>query len=87
MLKEVLKEINKTRIYSTSALANSLSIDEELVKEAIFQLIRMGYIVEDEASPSCESKCSGCAYSSICNTSTIKTFTITHKGKLLLNNI
>ncbi|NLK42844.1 MAG: hypothetical protein GX300_00415 [Tissierellia bacterium] len=87
MLKDVLKEISRIRVYSTSTIADSLDIDEELVKEAIFQLIRMGYIVEDETSPTCEVKCSGCAYSSICNTKAIKTFSITDKGRLLLNKI
>jgi len=87
MIKEVLKEISKVRVYSTSSIANNLNINEELVEEAIFQLIRMGYIVEDETSPDCNVKCSGCAYSSICNAKSIKTLSITEKGKLLLENI
>ncbi|NLY86061.1 MAG: hypothetical protein GX077_06895 [Tissierellia bacterium] len=87
MLKEVLKEISRIRVYSTTSIANNLNMDEELVKEAIFQLIRLGYIVEDETRPNCDTKCGGCAYSSICSISTIKTLRITDKGKLLLNNI
>lgn len=87
MLKELLKEISRERIYSTSSIAKSLNIDENLVEEGIFQLVRMGYIVEDETSPTCDSRCRGCAYTSICNTSKIKTLTITDKGKHLLNKI
>ena len=39
MLKEVLKEISRIRVYSTTSIANNLNMDEELVKEAIFQLV------------------------------------------------
>ncbi|HEY8363325.1 MAG TPA: FeoC-like transcriptional regulator [Tissierellaceae bacterium] len=87
MLKQILKEISKTRIYSPSSIAKNLNIDDELVKDAINQLLRMGYITEEEIKPNCDSKCSGCAYHFSCNTISIKTLTITEKGRQILNNI
>ncbi|MCK9443458.1 MAG: FeoC-like transcriptional regulator [Tissierellaceae bacterium] len=84
MLRKVLYEISKSRLYSPSNIAKELNISEALVEDAIGQLIRMGYVSQDETSPTCDTKCSSCAYSSVCNTVTIKTLSITSKGKTLL---
>ena len=83
MLKNVLKEISIAKIFSTSVIAQNLNITEALVEEAIEQLSRMGYIEEDMGSPTCETKCSGCSISS-CNTTPLKTLSITKKGSKLL---
>lgn len=87
MLKNVLKEIYNSRIFSISLIAKNLNISEALVEDAVAQLLRMEYIVEDMGSPTCETKCSGCTMKSFCNTVPIKTFSITDKGEKLLENM
>jgi len=87
MLKDVLREISLAKLFSISLISKSLNISESLVEEAIEQLSRMGYIMEDMGSPTCETKCSGCTMSSMCNTIPLKTISITDKGKRLLENM
>lgn len=86
MLKDVLKEINNSRILNISNIAKKLDINEGLVEELIDQLERMGYIKEDMGSYTCESKCSSCTASS-CNTIPLKTLSVTTKGENLLKTI
>lgn len=86
MLKDVLKEIKNSRVLDTSLIAKHLNISEALVVELISQLERMGYVVEDMGSYTCESKCSSCKVSN-CNTIPLKTLSITNKGEGLLNKI
>ena len=83
MLKDVLKEISRAKVFSISVIAKTLNITEALIEEAIEQLSRMGYITEDMGSPTCETKCSGCSVTS-CNTIPLKTLSITEKGNKLL---
>lgn len=87
MLKNVLKELSIARAFSVSNIARTLNTSEALVEESINQLSRMGYIVEDMGSPSCETTCSGCSMKSLCNTTPLKTISLTEKGRALLENI
>lgn len=87
MLKDILKELSIARVYSTEDIARKLEIAEALVEEAIGQLARMGYIVEDMGSPSCDITCGSCSMSSLCNNVKLRTINITEKGKKLLKNI
>lgn len=86
MLKYVLKEISTSRVLDKSDLAKKLDITEGLVLDLINQLDRMGYLVEDMGSLTCESKCSSCKVSS-CNTIPLRTLCITKKGEELLKTI
>lgn len=86
MLKAVLIEIRNSRILDISSIAKKLNITEILVEELIAQLERMGYVVEDMGSQTCENKCSTCTISN-CTTIPLKTLSITDKGEKLLNNI
>ncbi|MDR7869767.1 MAG: FeoC-like transcriptional regulator [Tissierellaceae bacterium] len=83
MLKNILKEIYTSRLFSKTDISKSLNISEEIIDSGIDQLIRMGYLMEEMGSPTCESKCSSCAYSR-CSTIPIKMFTVTEKGKKIL---
>jgi len=83
MLKNVLKEINEAKVFSKALIGNNLNISEGMVDDIVNQLIRMGYVIEDLGSPTCESKCSGCSISS-CKTTPIKMLSISPKGKQLL---
>lgn len=83
MLKNVLREIFESRIFSKPLIGKHLNISEGMVDDLVNQLIRMGYVSEDLGSPTCESKCAGCSVSS-CKTIPIKMLSVTQKGKSLL---
>lgn len=83
MLKNVLKEIYEAKLYSTALIGKNLNVSEGMVDDIVNQLIRMGYVIEDLGSPTCESKCSGCSISS-CKTTPIKMLSISPKGVKLL---
>ena len=85
MLRDILKEISVAKTFSIPTIAKNLNTSEALVEEGIDQLSRMGYLIEDMGSPTCETKCSGCMISN-CNTIPLKTLTITKKGEQLLNS-
>lgn len=85
MLKDVLRKIYGSQVFSSSTIAKELDISQSMVDEMVTQLIRMGYISEDLGSPTCQSKCAGCSISS-CKTIPIKMLSITDKGKRLINN-
>jgi CRISPR/Cas system-associated exonuclease Cas4 (RecB family) len=87
MLKNVLKEISSSKVFSIPLIAKNLNIPEALVEETVKELSRMKYIIEDIGSPTCETKCSGCSMKSLCNIVPIKTISITDKGKKILENM
>ena len=84
MLKNILNEIYKSQVYSKTDISKTMDVSEDMIESAMDQLVRMGYLIEEMGSPICESKCGSCAYSR-CSTIPIKMFTITDKGKKLLN--
>lgn len=83
MLKNILKEIHSSEMFSKPNISKELNISEEMLESGVEQLVRMGYLSEDMGSPTCESKCSSCAFSR-CTTIPIRMFTITDKGNKLL---
>ncbi|HAE91290.1 HTH domain-containing protein [Tissierella praeacuta] len=86
MLRDVLKEISNAKVFSVSLIAKKLNISETLVEDAVKELSRMNYIIEDMGSPTCETKCSGCSMKAFCNTVPIKTISLTDKGMKLLKH-
>ncbi|WP_313755822.1 hypothetical protein [Tissierella sp.] len=86
MLKDVLNEISNAKVFSISLIAKKLNISETLVEDAVKELSRMEYIIEDMGSPTCETKCSGCSMKAFCNAVPIKTISLTDKGMKLLKN-
>ena len=84
MLKEVLREINNSDYISKNNIAIKLNKSEDLIEDAFSQLIRMGYIEEDNSSNGCNLQCSSCPYANSCNTPLVKSITITKKGEKLL---
>lgn len=83
MLKNILKEIHTAEIFSKPNISKNLNISEEMLESGVEQLVRMGYLMEEMGSPVCESKCKSCAFSR-CSTIPIRMFTITDKGKELI---
>ncbi len=85
MLKEILKEISNSNYISKSNIAVKLNINETLIEDAFSQLVRMGYIKEDENNDvNCSSSCMGCPYAKSCSKLPVKTVILTNKGKSLL---
>lgn len=84
MLKNVLKEIKNEKYISKANIAKKLNTTESVIEQAFSELIRMGYIKED-SSKSCNSKCNGCSFASLCNRVPINTIIITEKGERLLD--
>ncbi len=85
MLKDLLKEMSQSKIYSKKVLANKLNTNENMVNEGLNHLMRMGYIANDVIGGSCDLKCAGCPIKT-CSLNPINTLVITDKGKKLLNN-
>lgn len=85
MLKDILKIMDDTGALIKSKISKDLNISEEMLEDLIKQLIRMDYLKEDLGSPTCETKCSSCPLSS-CDSTPVKMYKITDKGKKLLND-
>lgn len=83
MLKEVLKEINDSKYISKSNIARNLNTTENVIEQAFLDLEKLGYIKTDNTK-SCNMKCKGCSFASLCNKVPLNTITITEKGKKLL---
>jgi predicted transcriptional regulator len=84
LLKEVLKEIKDSKYVSKTSIAKKLNTTEDVIEQIFSELDRMGYIREDNAK-SCNMKCKGCSFASLCNKVPINTVMITEKGEKLLN--
>lgn len=80
MLKEVLGKIWDSPVYSASKISRQLDVSEDMLEDMIVTLVRMGYLNEDLGSPTCETKCSGCAVSN-CKTIPMRILSLTDKGK------
>ncbi|OLS03445.1 FeoC-like transcriptional regulator [Tissierella creatinophila] len=87
MLKETLKLIDETNLYSDLYISKSLNISKDMAKALVEDLIRMGYLIEDIGSSTCETSCNRCPYARSCNTTLVKTFKISSKGENLLKSI
>lgn len=87
MLKETLSLIDETNLYSDLYISKELDISKDMANDLVGNLIRMGYLVEDMASPDCETTCRSCPYAKSCGTMPLKTFKISSKGKKLLKTM
>lgn len=87
LLKETLNLIDKTNLYSQSYISKELNISKDMANNLLEDLIRMGYLIEELGSPTCETSCNRCPYARSCNTTPVKTFKISSKGERLLKTI
>ena len=86
MLKQLLLEIYNADYVSKLNLAVKLDRSVSLVEEGFAELVRLGYLSED-ASLSCyDLPCGKCPYASLCQKEPLKTWTITEKGRALLES-
>lgn len=84
MLKDLLKEINQTKAFSTAHVSKKFKLSEDTVKDMILQLVRMGYLIEDLGTIACETSCGKCPYARICNANPTKLYRLSKKGQKLL---
>ncbi len=87
MLKEALNLMDKTNLYSHPYISKKLNITEDMAKVLMEDLVRMGYLIEDLPSPTCNISCNKCPYARTCNTNLVKTFKISSKGEKLLKTM
>ncbi len=84
MLKEILKIISRDGYLSRSQLAAELDTSTEIIDVGIEQLLRMGYLLEEDTGQSCSTVCTKCPFASNCNKDIVKTFQISEKGSKYL---
>ncbi len=84
MLKDLLIHINDTGYFSKPLLARTLGLSEAMVDEGLTQLLRMGYMQEEETPVFCADDCSGCAFASFCHKELVKMYQLTDRGRALL---
>ncbi|MFA5448478.1 MAG: FeoC-like transcriptional regulator [Sphaerochaeta sp.] len=84
MLKEVLARIQSDGFLSKALLARELSVTEPMIEDAIGQLIRMGYMQEEESGADCITSCTGCAFATMCHKKLVTMYQLTQRGKKLL---
>ena len=85
MLKELLMEISGADYVSKAAMAGKLGQPVSLIEDGLIQLVRMGYLSEDQGLQSCDLPCGRCPYASMCNKVPLKTLAITEKGQKVLD--
>lgn len=83
MLKNLLNEIYRSKLFSKTDISKKLDVSEEMIDRGMEELVRMGYIIEEMGSPICESKCRSCAFTK-CTTIPIKMYTVSTKGEKFL---
>lgn len=84
MLQEMLEIINREGYISRTMLSKELDTPIEVIDEGIEQLLRMGYISEENTSEGCATFCGNCPFANNCSKEIVKTFKITDKSKTLL---
>lgn len=84
MLKELLVEIGNCDYLSKRILASKLGTPVSLIEGGLRQLVRLGYLAEDEGLQNCDLPCGKCPYTTMCNQNQLQTMTITKKGRQFL---
>lgn len=84
MLKELLYEVNQADYISKAVMARKLDQPVALIEDGLAQLVRLGYLQEDQGLQACDLPCGGCPYASMCNKNPISTMSITEKGQNFL---
>ncbi|HHU60532.1 MAG: hypothetical protein QM401_01175 [Bacillota bacterium] len=87
MLKELLVEIGRADYISKYMLASKMNQPLGLIEDVFTQLIRLGFLEEDEGLSTCDLPCGRCPYASMCNTNPIKTINLTKKGQDYLTSL
>jgi hypothetical protein len=86
MLKDILKIIDRDGYISRVQLARELNVNKEIIDDGIEQLLRMGFLVEEETGDNCASYCSKCLFAKSCNKEIVKTYRMSSDGVVYLKN-
>lgn len=81
MLKDILIIINRDGYISRSQLAKELNLPKEMIDQGISQLLRMGYLIEEETGADCVAACAKCPFAKNCGKEIVKTFKMSDRGK------
>ena len=84
MLKDILRIIIREGYISKTMLAAELKTSAEMVEDGIAQLVRMGYIVEEQTGEDCAVFCGSCPFAKTCGKEIVKAFAISDKGQGVL---
>ncbi|MEG3069509.1 MAG: hypothetical protein HQP61_10595 [Peptococcaceae bacterium] len=86
MLRGILRIISRDGYISRSQLAKELNILKDIVDEGIMQLLRRGYLLEENTGEGCATFCVKCPFARNCSKEIVKTFKISAKGERYLKN-
>lgn len=81
MLQDILRVIQRDGIILRPKIARELNLSEDLVDDGIRELIRMGFIVQEETGSDCAVACAKCPMAQTCLKEVVKTYQISEKGK------
>ncbi len=81
MLQDILNLISEYGFISRVLLASKLNVSLKSIDNALFHLINMGYIIEEEKSLECDTVCSKCSFINTCQKDIIKTYILSDKIK------
>lgn len=80
-MEELLRRIAEGGTYNLSDLAQELGVGEELLRQMIEDLVRLGYL--RPVAGSCESHCTGCPLAKTCAVGgPTRVWALTKKGGL-----
>lgn len=86
MLEDILRIISREGYISRSMIGKELNISMDMVDQGIDQLLRMGYILEEETGEDCATLCGNCPFAKNCNKEIVKAFEISDRGNSLLKD-
>lgn len=87
MLKELLGEVDRADYLSMSRLATQIGQPISLVEEGLEALVRLGYLAEEASSTCQDLPCGRCPYASMCAKDSLKTWSVTEKGRSFLDRV
>lgn len=84
ILGDILRIISRDGYISRTQLAKELNVFKEIIDEGINQLLKMGYLLEDDTGEGCSTFCTKCPYAKNCSKEIVKVFRISDKGNRFL---
>jgi hypothetical protein len=84
LLKELLVEIDQADYVSKERLAVILGQSVSRIEDGLAELVRLGYLSQDNGLNCADLPCGKCPYVSMCHRDPLKTWEITDKGQRVL---
>lgn len=80
MLGDILKIIKNNGYISRTQLARELNVEDAIIEAGIEELLRMGYLIEEDTGSGCSEFCSSCPFAKNCSKEIVKTFIISEEA-------